>query len=123
EYEVKQILRHHDVYDIRAPDPSTAKAKSLSRTYFKIVAAKRNYWLAHDDAATASGWFAALLRWSTPDAAHPRALPAGAHSLPVPPAVVAHRVFSPATAPPAPLDGQLRIPRHASANALNPLLQ
>ncbi|KAJ2715842.1 hypothetical protein H4R19_000976 [Coemansia spiralis] len=126
EYEVKQILRHHDVYDVRAPDPSTAKAKSLSRTYFKIVAAKRNYWLAHDDAAIASEWFAALLRWSAPDVAYPRALPAastmpvGPHSLPIPPAIVAHRVFSPATSPAAPLDHPPRILRHASATTLSP---
>ncbi|KAJ1889206.1 hypothetical protein LPJ66_008159 [Kickxella alabastrina] len=63
EYEVKQILRRDDVYDIRGPDPSTAKARSLRRTYFKIVTEKRNYWLAHDDAGKAREWFAVLVRW------------------------------------------------------------
>ncbi|KAJ1732440.1 hypothetical protein LPJ61_002044 [Coemansia biformis] len=110
EYEVKQILRRHDVYDIRAPDPSTAKAKSLSRTYFKVVAAKRNYWLAHDDAAVAREWFTALLQWNESETAYPRALvasstlPAGAHSLPAPPTIIAHRIFSAATSPAAALE-------------------
>ncbi|KAJ2450100.1 hypothetical protein EV183_004521 [Coemansia sp. RSA 2336] len=64
EYQVKQILRRHDIYDVRAPDPSTAKAKSLHRTYFKLVAAKRNYWLAHDDSLVAREWFNALRMWN-----------------------------------------------------------
>ncbi|KAJ1730148.1 hypothetical protein LPJ72_004609 [Coemansia sp. Benny D160-2] len=64
EYEVKQILRRPDIHDIRGPDPSTAKAKSLRRTYFKVVAEKRNYWLAHDDAEKAREWFNALVRWN-----------------------------------------------------------
>ncbi|KAJ2808944.1 hypothetical protein H4S07_003300 [Coemansia furcata] len=66
EYEVKQILRPDDIYDIRGPDPSTAKARSLRRTYFKVVSAKRNYWLAHDDAAVAREWFNALVLWNEP---------------------------------------------------------
>ncbi|KAI9505725.1 hypothetical protein BX070DRAFT_232875 [Coemansia spiralis] len=63
EYEIKQILRRHEIHDIRGPDPSTAKAKSLRRTYFKVVAEKRNYWLAHDDAVKAREWFNALIQW------------------------------------------------------------
>ncbi|KAJ2028619.1 hypothetical protein IWW57_002068 [Coemansia sp. S610] len=66
EYEVKQILRRDDIYDIRGPDPSTAKARSLRRTYFKVVSAKRNYWLAHDEAAVAREWFNALVLWNEP---------------------------------------------------------
>ncbi|KAJ1772134.1 hypothetical protein IW140_001200 [Coemansia sp. RSA 1813] len=69
EYEVKQILRRSDIHDIRGPDPSTAKAKSLHRTYFKVVAAKRNYWLAHDDATKAREWFNALVLWKAPTSA------------------------------------------------------
>ncbi|KAJ1902231.1 hypothetical protein LPJ81_003632 [Coemansia sp. IMI 209127] len=69
EYEVKQILRRPDIHDIRGPDPSTAKAKSLHRTYFKVVAAKRNYWLAHDDSIKACGWFNALVQWKDPTSA------------------------------------------------------
>ncbi|KAJ2545061.1 hypothetical protein EV175_005839, partial [Coemansia sp. RSA 1933] len=69
EYEVKQILRRPDIHDIRGPDPSTAKAKSLHRTYFKVVAAKRNYWLAHDDATKAREWFNALVQWKIPTSA------------------------------------------------------
>ncbi|KAJ2399881.1 hypothetical protein GGI23_002382 [Coemansia sp. RSA 2559] len=69
EYEVKQILRRSDIHDIRGPDPSTTKAKSLHRTYFKVVAAKRNYWLAHDDATKACGWFNALVQWKDPTSA------------------------------------------------------
>ncbi|KAJ2389231.1 hypothetical protein GGI05_003563, partial [Coemansia sp. RSA 2603] len=64
EYEVKQIIRRHDVHDIRGPDPSTAKARSLHRTYFKLVTEKRSYWLAHDDSAKAREWFTAMVRWS-----------------------------------------------------------
>ncbi|KAJ2867931.1 hypothetical protein GGH94_000481 [Coemansia aciculifera] len=66
EYEVKQILRRDDIHDIRGPDPSTAKARSLRRTYFKVVSAKRNYWLAHDEAAVAREWFNALVLWNEP---------------------------------------------------------
>ncbi|KAJ2742435.1 hypothetical protein GGI20_004490 [Coemansia sp. BCRC 34301] len=66
EYEVKQILRRGDIHDIRGPDPSTAKARSLHRTYFKVVGAKRNYWLAHDEAAVAREWFGALVLWNEP---------------------------------------------------------
>ncbi|KAJ2780849.1 hypothetical protein H4R18_003218 [Coemansia javaensis] len=131
EYEVKQILRHHDVYDVRAPDPSTAKARSLSRTYFKIVAAKRNYWLAHDDAAVAREWFTALLRWSeaaeapaanarpapVPAAAAAAPVPAAPHSLPAPSAIVPHRVYSPATSP---ADRPPSVIRRPSNNALDP---
>ncbi|KAJ1996910.1 hypothetical protein GGI04_005597 [Coemansia thaxteri] len=64
EYEVKQILRRHDIHDVRGPDPSTAKARSLRRTYFKLICERRNYWLAHDDAAVARDWFNALVLWS-----------------------------------------------------------
>ncbi|KAJ2731149.1 hypothetical protein IW152_004738 [Coemansia sp. BCRC 34962] len=70
EYEVKQILRRDDIYDIRGPDPSTAKARSLRRTYFKVVSAKRNYWLAHDEAAVAREWFNALVLWNEPAASN-----------------------------------------------------
>ncbi|KAJ1654448.1 hypothetical protein GGF38_004942, partial [Coemansia sp. RSA 25] len=66
EYEVKQILRRDDIHDIRGPDPSTAKARSLRRTYFKVVGAKRNYWLAHDEASVAREWFNALVLWNEP---------------------------------------------------------
>ncbi|KAJ1849312.1 hypothetical protein LPJ70_000551 [Coemansia sp. RSA 2708] len=122
EYEVKQILRHHDIYDVRAPDPSTAKAKSLHRTYFKLVAAKRNYWLAHDDAAVAREWFAALRLWCE-SAAYP-SLAAVAKSAPARtglPAAPIHapRVYSPATSP-AHADPPPPIGRHASSNALKP---
>ncbi|KAJ2722033.1 hypothetical protein GGI07_003567 [Coemansia sp. Benny D115] len=64
EYEVKQIIRRDDIHDIRGPDPSSAKARSLRRTYFKLVTERRGYWLAHEDCARAREWFSTLVRWS-----------------------------------------------------------
>ncbi|KAJ2825529.1 hypothetical protein IWW50_002806 [Coemansia erecta] len=121
EYEVKQILRRHDIYDVRAPDPSTAKARSLHRTYFKLVAAKRNYWLAHDDAARAREWFDALRAWNDAEA-RPSALavaqtslamsaPARTGLVGMPP-----RVYSPATEPPY----LAQVGRQQSSSALRP---
>ncbi|KAJ1756825.1 hypothetical protein LPJ77_004280 [Coemansia sp. RSA 2523] len=113
EYEVKQILRHHDIYDIRAPDPSTAKARSLSRTYFKLVAAKRNYWLAHDDAQVAREWFNALRAWN--DAGSGSA--SLSMSAPARTGLVgAPRVYSPATEPPY----LSHVGRQPSSSALKP---
>ncbi|KAJ1807059.1 Pleckstrin y domain-containing A member 1, partial [Coemansia sp. RSA 2598] len=74
EYEVRQIIRRPDIHDIRWPDPSSAKARSLNRTYFKVVTDKRNYWLAHDDSAKAREWFTTLVRWSSGVAVSPVAI-------------------------------------------------
>ncbi|KAJ2776475.1 hypothetical protein GGI15_004838 [Coemansia interrupta] len=74
EYEVKQIIRRHDIHDIRGPDPSSAKARSLHRTYFKLVTDKRSYWLAHDDSTKAREWFATMVRWSEGLAVSPVAI-------------------------------------------------
>ncbi|KAJ2809263.1 hypothetical protein H4R20_000258 [Coemansia guatemalensis] len=117
EYEVKQILRHHDIYDVRAPDPSTAKAKSLHRTYFKVVAAKRNYWLAHDDAAKAREWFDALLKWNQATDAG-AATTTGSHSLPTQPATAAGHIFPAATEQHFYRSHPPPIIRHASSNVL-----
>ncbi|KAJ2607531.1 hypothetical protein H4S08_004793 [Coemansia sp. RSA 1365] len=117
EYEVKQILRHHDIYDVRAPDPSTAKARSLHRTYFKVVAAKRNYWLAHDDAAKASEWFNALLKWN--QATDVGTVPTtGSHSLPAQPVTAAGHIFSTNTDQHLYRNQPPPIIRHASSNLL-----
>ncbi|KAJ2160782.1 hypothetical protein GGF46_001970 [Coemansia sp. RSA 552] len=130
---VKQILRHHDIYDVRAPDPSTAKAKSLHRTYFKLVTGKRNYWLAHDDTAKAREWFNALRSWTEvatetkPPQALARSAPArtGLTVPPPPPPqhpsnVQGHRVFSPATSPACHSGSPVPITHHASSHALGP---
>ncbi|KAJ2901170.1 hypothetical protein IWW38_000135 [Coemansia aciculifera] len=130
EYEVKQILRRDDIHDIRGPDPSTAKARSLRRTYFKVVGAKRNYWLAHDEAAVAREWFNALVLWNESAAAVPGAFSTklgglASPSLPVrqsvsvqphvgesgnssaAPAGLGHRVFSAFTSPSAPVPADM----------------
>ncbi|KAJ2083622.1 hypothetical protein H4R24_000680 [Coemansia sp. RSA 988] len=117
EYEVKQILRHHDIYDVRAPDPSTAKAKSLHRTYFKVVAAKRNYWLAHDDAAKAREWFDALLKWNQATDVG-IIVTTGSHSLPTQPAAAAGHVFSTTNEHHLYRNQPPPIIRHASSNML-----
>ncbi|KAJ2437904.1 hypothetical protein GGF42_008474, partial [Coemansia sp. RSA 2424] len=125
EYEVKQILRRDDIHDIRGPDPSTAKARSLRRTYFKVVGAKRNYWLAHDEASVAREWFNALVLWNEPTTSSAfttklggLASPSLRHSISIqptaggsgnsssavpPPAGLGHRVFSAFTSPSAPV--------------------
>ncbi|KAJ2483077.1 hypothetical protein IWW56_000597 [Coemansia sp. RSA 2131] len=111
EYEVKQILRHHDIYDVRAPDPSTAKARSLNRTYFKLVAAKRNYWLAHDDAGVAREWFNALRAWNDAGSAGLSMSAPARTGL-----VGGPRVYSPATEPPY----LAHVGRQPSSSALKP---
>ncbi|KAJ2234448.1 hypothetical protein IWW45_003391 [Coemansia sp. RSA 485] len=102
EYEVRQIIRRTDIHDIRWPDPSSAKARSLNRTYFKIVTEKRNYWLAHDDCVKAREWFTTLVRWSGGVAVSPVAIrqsvSAQQPSVAVGPAGLP-RVFSAASSP------------------------
>lgn len=128
EYEVKHILRPHDIHDIRAPDPSTAKARSLRRVYFKVVTESRNYWLAHNDPPRGREWFNALVSWRErkgqsldtnalpvpnlhqqvpPSLRLSNSLPTRSAASPLKPAKMGpdgkplgHRVFSAATSPP-----------------------
>ncbi|KAJ2849221.1 hypothetical protein IWW36_002794 [Coemansia brasiliensis] len=130
EYQVKQILRRHDIYDVRAPDPSTAKAKSLHRTYFKLVAAKRNYWLAHDDSLVAREWFNSLRMWNdasnftNPPAKQLMNASTTARSAPSRPLglglLQSPRVYSPATSPAYHQNSPMQLARQTSTTALDP---
>ncbi|KAJ2633110.1 hypothetical protein H4R22_000746 [Coemansia sp. RSA 1290] len=129
EYQVKQILRRHDIYDVRAPDPSTAKAKSLHRTYFKLVAAKRNYWLAHDDSLVAREWFNSLRMWNdasnfanptTKQLTHASTMAKSAPSRSLGLGLLqSPRVYSPATSP-AYQNSPMQLARQTSTTTLDP---
>ncbi|KAJ2852089.1 hypothetical protein J3B02_003505, partial [Coemansia erecta] len=107
EYEVRQIIRRPDIHDIRWPDPSSAKARSLNRTYFKLVTDKRNYWLAHDDCVKAREWFTTLVRWSSGVSVSPAAIrqsvsvqqPSSSSASALPPIMNLPRVFSAVSSP------------------------
>ncbi|OMJ24664.1 Sterol 3-beta-glucosyltransferase [Smittium culicis] len=60
EYKLNQIFPKSSIFDARLPDPSSNKASSTKRSYFRLVTLKRSYWLAHDDANTISDWISAI---------------------------------------------------------------
>ncbi|OMJ28740.1 Differentially expressed in FDCP 6-like protein [Smittium culicis] len=60
EYKLNQIFPKSCIFDARLPDPSSNKASSTKRSYFRLVTLKRSYWLAHEDANTISDWISAI---------------------------------------------------------------